>query len=203
MIRSVETSLSEEDAGEKVIYLRTKANKNFFFASKNNSGDIEYYKVLFVHDFKGGERSLTMGEESDGTIRIMQLAPILLNKKTNKTFFVDELDRCLHPLLSIKFVKDFMKLVSDKKNNCQIIVTTHESLLMDLELLRRDEIWFVEKKNGASEMYSLDEFQERFDKKIDKNYLVGRYGSVPDFQDTMGDICLDERENNTRVLRKA
>ncbi|MBO5528642.1 MAG: ATP-binding protein [Bacilli bacterium] len=192
MIQSVQNSLNENL--ERVIYLRS--DKNFYFASKNKKGKIEYNKVLFVHDFDGDERTLTMGEESDGTIRIMQLAPILLTKETNKTFFVDEFDRCLHPLLSVRFVREFMELAAGKNMKNQLIITTHESLLMDLELLRRDEIWFVEKKAGSSEMYSLDEFQERFDKKIDKNYLIGRYGSVPQFQETMGEICTDEGEGD-------
>ena len=63
-----------------------------------------------------------------------------------------------------------------------MIVTTHESRLMDFDLLRRDEIWFVDKdQNGASNIYSLEEYNERFDKKIDKAYLEGRYGGVPLF----------------------
>ena len=64
----------------------------------------------------------------------------------------------------------------------QLIVTTHESRLMDFDLLRRDEIWFVDKdQSGASNIYSLEEYNERFDKKIDKAYLEGRYGGVPLF----------------------
>ena len=63
-----------------------------------------------------------------------------------------------------------------------MIVTTHESRLMDFDLLRRDEIWFTEKrKSGETDMYSLEEFNERFDKKIDKAYLEGRYGGIPLF----------------------
>jgi AAA15 family ATPase/GTPase len=69
-----------------------------------------------------------------------------------------------------------------KNRNVQLIVTTHESRLMDFDLLRRDEIWFVDKdQSGASNIYSLEEYNERFDKKIDKAYLEGRYGGVPLF----------------------
>ena len=69
-----------------------------------------------------------------------------------------------------------------RQRNIQLIVTTHESRLMDFELLRRDEIWFVNKRNtGESDIYSLEEYNERFDKKIDKAYLEGRYGGVPIF----------------------
>ena len=116
-------------------------------------------------------------EESDGTIRILDLAEILLTDETNKVYFIDELDRCLHPQLTCQFIKEFLEHA--KKSNNQLIVTTHESRLLDLEILRRDEIWFADKKAGETSLYSLEEFCERFDKKIDKAYLDGRYGGIP------------------------
>lgn len=62
----------------------------------------------------------------------------------------------------------------------QIIVTTHESHLLDLDLLRRDEIWFVEKDSQAStRLYSLSDFKVRNDLEIRKHYLQGRFGAVP------------------------
>ena len=73
-----------------------------------------------------------------------------------------------------------LNLAAEK--NIQLIVTTHESRLMDFDLLRRDEIWFVDKKeNGESDIYSLEEYNARFDQKIDKAYLEGRYGGIPIF----------------------
>ena len=86
----------------------------------------------------------------------------------------------MHPSLTYKFVDTFLEEAA--KKNIQLIVTTHESRLMDFDLLRRDEIWFVDKKkNGETDIYSLEEYNERFDKKIDKAYLDGRYGGVPIF----------------------
>ena len=71
-----------------------------------------------------------------------------------------------------------------KKSNNQLIVTTHESRLLDFDILRRDEIWFSAKEeSGESKIYSLEEFNVRFDKKIDKAYLDGRYGGVPIFNE--------------------
>ena len=93
---------------------------------------------------------------------------------------IDELDRCLHPSLTYKFVDTFLQLA--EKRNVQLIVTTHESRLLDFDLLRRDEIWFVNKrKSGERDIYSLEEYNTRFDQKIDKAYLEGRYGGVPIF----------------------
>ena len=97
-----------------------------------------------------------------------------------KTYVIDELDRCLHPSLTYNFVDTFLQLAA--KRNIQLIVTTHESRLLDFDLLRRDEIWFVNKrKSGESDIYSLEEYNVRFDQKIDKAYLEGRYGGVPVF----------------------
>lgn len=109
----------------------------------------------------------------------MDLLEILLSDE-GKTYVVDELDRCLHPSLTYKFIETYLKLAA--KKNLQLIVTTHESRLLDFDLLRRDEIWFIDKRNtGESDIYSLEEYNTRFDQKIDKAYLEGRYGGVPVF----------------------
>ena len=75
------------------------------------------------------------------------------------------------------------------KANAQLVISTHTMDLLDLKILRRDQIYFVEKNNntGISELYSLDEFSPRTREDIRKAYLLGRYGSIPNVQD--GDIC--------------
>jgi AAA15 family ATPase/GTPase len=78
----------------------------------------------------------------------------------------------------MKFLEFFLK--SCKGAQRQIIVTTHESNLLDLELLRRDEIWFAEKDDkAATRLYSLADFNVRKDLEIRKHYLQGRFGAVP------------------------
>lgn len=116
-------------------------------------------------------------EESEGTQRLMHLLPTLFEvQNTEKVIFIDELDRRLHPLLSRTFVE--AALAGKKKS--QMIFTTHDTNLLDLDLLRRDEIWFVEKdKSGASHLYSLAEFKLRPDLPIQKGYLQGRFGAIP------------------------
>ncbi len=133
--------------------------------------------IQFSHN--GKETLYEMSEESDGTVRILDLLEILLSEE-GKTYVIDELDRCLHPSLSYKIVDSYLRMAA--KKNIQLIVTTHESRLLDFNLLRRDEIWFVNKrKTGESDIYSLEEYNARFDQKIDKAYLEGRYGGVPVF----------------------
>lgn len=131
-------------------------------------------------DHSGGTAPFRMAEESDGTVRILDLIEILLRKSDEKVYFIDEIDRCLHPQLTYKFIETFFKLAAGR--NTQLIVTTHESRLMNFDLLRRDEVWFVEKNSaGASTLYSLEEYNERFDSRVDQAYLEGRYGGVPVF----------------------
>ena len=92
-------------------------------------------------------------------------------------FLIDELDSSLHPLL----VDGLLKIFLSSNINNQLIITTHESKTLNFELVRRDEIWFSEKdKNGMSRIYSLEEYKDvaRFDKKIDKAYLEGRFGAI-------------------------
>ena len=95
----------------------------------------------------------------------------------------------MHPKVTVKFISLFLERA--KKYNNQLIVTTHESRLLDFEILRRDEIWFVNKDENGSKLYSLEQYNERFDKKIDKAYLDGRYGGVPIF-DNIFPVDLDE-----------
>ena len=70
----------------------------------------------------------------------------------------------------------------ETSNTLDILFSTHESSLMDFQLLRRDEIWFIEKgRDGDSRIYSLEDFNERNDRRIEKAYREGRYGGVPVF----------------------
>lgn len=157
------------------IIMRSK--EDFFVINIDREEKIVCKTIKFSH----GESNVLfdLSEESDGTIRVLDLLEVLLSGE-GKTYIIDELDRCLHPSLTYKFVESFLELASRK--NIQLIVTTHESRLLNFDLLRRDEIWFVNKrKSGESDIYSLEEYNTRFDQKIDKAYLEGRYGGVPVF----------------------
>lgn len=119
-----------------------------------------------------------MQEESDGTVRLLDLVPAfrdLVQKK--KVYFIDEIERSLHPLLIKNLIKKFSE---DKDTKGQLIFTTHESNLLDQDIFRQDEIWFAEKDNtGSTDLYSLSSFKEHKTIDIQKGYLSGRYGSIP------------------------
>ncbi len=127
----------------------------------------------------GGVMLFDFSEESAGTQRIMHILPILADlEESQKVYVIDELDRKLHPLLSRLFVEAFIERAEN--SSAQLIFTTHEADLLDLSLLRGDEIWFVEKdKQGSSHLYSLSEFKMRPGLEIKKGYLQGRFGAIP------------------------
>jgi AAA15 family ATPase/GTPase len=133
-----------------------------------------------------------MADESDGTQRLLNLLPALyFAQNASGVYFIDEIDRSMHPVLVRKLFEFFLKSCAGEKR--QIIVTTHESNLLDLDLLRRDEIWFVEKDQSAgTRMYSLTDFKVRKDLQIRKGYLEGRFGGIP----FLGD--LDALRNEAR-----
>lgn len=123
--------------------------------------------------------SIPFQQESDGTQRCLNLLPALYHLTTGcRVFVIDELDRSLHPHLSYAFLKFFIETCP---RACQqMIVTTHETHLLDQDLLRRDEIWFVEKdKNQQTRLYSLAELKVRNDLQLEKGYLQGRFGGIP------------------------
>lgn len=179
LVANIEKKTIELKSNKKVksFGIIMRSNRDFFIVDLDKDNNITCRTIKFSH---GKENILfNLSEESDGTVRILDLLEVLLSRK-GKTYVIDELDRCLHPSLTYKFVDTFLQLAEQK--DIQLIVTTHESRLLDFDLLRRDEIWFVNKrKTGESDIYSLEEYNARFDQKIDKAYLEGRYGGVPVF----------------------
>ncbi len=123
-----------------------------------------------------------LSDESDGTKRLFDLIPLYEFGQKGKIIIVDELDRSFHSKLTEKYIKRFFEITKEKP--CQLICTTHDLNLMDLKILRQDEIWFVEReKDHSSRIYSLSDYKQRFDKNILNDYLIGRYGAIPCFQD--------------------
>jgi len=136
-----------------------------------------------VHGSGKKKFELPFGEESDGTQRFLELLPALYLQQDEDpnapiVYVIDELDRSLHPLLSRAFVEFFSMVAAERP--IQLIFTTHETHLLDSELLRRDEIWFVEKgKDQVTNLTPLSEYSVRNDLRLERGYLHGRFGAVP------------------------
>lgn len=143
-------------------------------------GEIVAEKIMLDH---GNPNELfELSDESDGTKRLFDLIPLYELGQKESVIIVDELDRSFHSKLTIEFIKRFFEITKDKPS--QLICTTHDLNLMDLSILRQDEIWFVERENDhSSRIYSLSDYKQRFDKNILNDYLIGRYGAIPCFQE--------------------
>jgi len=128
---------------------------------------------------------LHVSQESDGTRRLLDMLPILKRGLDQPSVVVmDEFDRSLHPLLAWDFMQSFLE--GQPGAQSQLIVTTHDTHLMHHDLLRRDEIWFVEKdEKQQSRLYSLADFNVRNDLRLEKGYLLGRFGGIPQISDPL------------------
>lgn len=153
----------------------------------NNEGDLEKRIIKTVHkalDENGNEICTEFDfdeEESEGTKRLFALiGPWIDTLNNGRVMIVDELDTKLHHLLNVFLIKLFHD-PTQNKNNAQLIFTTHNTNLLDLDLFRRDQIWFTEKNPsyGSTDLYSLVEYSPRKDRDIRKGYLAGRYGAIP------------------------
>ena len=125
------------------------------------------------------DKSFALKEESDGINRLFDLIPFLFDlKNNNKIYLIDEIENSLHPHISKTIIKMFYEFTKNKES--QLIFSTHDTNLMDLKLMRKDEIWFVEKdKNMNTNIYSLAEFKIRDDLVPSRGYLQGRFGTIP------------------------
>lgn len=140
----------------------------------------ESIEVVWSRTAQNGEKVLfNLADESRGTQKLFgYAAPLIDTLSSGYVLVVDELNNSLHPLLA----KNILKMFNDPKqnrSNAQLVVVTHATSMLDLEFLRRDQIWFAEKHEGATQLYPLVDFNPRKDISLAKGYLQGRYGAVP------------------------
>ncbi|WP_251862449.1 ATP-binding protein [Clostridium sp. Marseille-Q2269] len=151
--------------------------------------DSKFLDIKTIHkgiDEKGNPLNISfdLSDESDGTQKYFGiLGPLIKVLRNGYTVIIDELDIRLHTLLVMKLVELFSN-PNINKNKAQLIFSTHDTNLLDRNILRRDQIWFTEKKEDKStDLYSLYEFGGvRKNDKIEKGYLQGKYGAIPFFK---------------------
>lgn len=119
-------------------------------------------------------------DESQGTRKLIYLLGALYDTLLHgKILFIDELDSKLHPNLTKKILEFFHKF---NFKNSQFIFTAHDAILLDKDLLRRDQIWFVDRnKFGSSELYSMSDFDAtvvRNTSDFRKKYLESVFGAA-------------------------
>ena len=150
------------------------------------SGTIENPIVSTVHQLVDNsgiskQYTLLLGQESIGTQRFFSRIGLWMEAiDCGAVLVVDEIEASMHPLLT----RHLIEMIQDQtinQNHAQLIFTTHDIGLLDLKLLRRDQIWFAEKdeKSMQTDIYALTEFSPRKEENIARGYLQGRYGAIP------------------------
>ena len=144
---------------------------------------LKVVKLFAVHDDDHGNKvPFKIDQESRGTKLIIRklLPAIIQSYGEGVTYFIDEINRGLHPVYIRELIQQYLSNISEHTNG-QLIFNTHEDFIMDEKMLRQDEIWFAEKiDEKRSELFPLTDYNNvRFDLNLRKNYLNGKFGGVP------------------------
>ena len=147
---------------------------------KDDDGNLMAGRIILIHN-KGNEFELS--EESTGTRMILDMIPAFISSIIGKkTIIFDEIEVNKHPELTKELIMIY--LIAGGSHEGQLVFTTHECNLLDLDILRPDEIWFVEKDDDeASHIYSLSDFKPQYPKDIKRGYLEGMFSRIPFFAD--------------------
>lgn len=180
---SMKSKLQEDLKENMTVRMMNQANNERFVVTRKDGELIAKKLVTYHPKADGTEAKFEIRQESDGSQRVIDLAPAfleLLDQVSKKVYVIDEVDRSLHTLLTRKLLEAYLTSCSTKTRT-QLLLTTHDVLLMDQQLLRRDEMWVTERDaTGASSLLSFSEYKEiRYDKDIRKSYLQGRLGGIP------------------------
>lgn len=159
-------------------------------SKKEKIQNVQDIKMELIHENENKDIALPLELESSGTVKMINIFDFLMNAlKEGTVIFIDELDAKLHPLLT-RYIINLFHNSETNKGNGQLIYSTHDTVNLNKETFRRDEIWFAEKnKDGISEIYALSDYileddkssgkKVRNDATYNKDYLTGRYGAIP------------------------
>ncbi len=179
----IKTTIQENVKEGMTVRLQTEPINERFVVTRRN-GELIAMKLVAYHPKSDGtEAKFEIRQESDGSQRVIDLLPAFLELSTvnsAKVYVIDEVDRSLHTLLTRRLLEGYLANCS-RESRTQLLLTTHDVLLMDQQLLRRDEMWVAERDaSGASTLLSFSEYKDvRYDKDIQKSYLQGRLGGIP------------------------
>lgn len=163
-MEALSASTNTSEAAIRAHEIKTKS----FHHGISNTGEIKKY-------------ALELADESDGTRKLMALAPAIeLALNEGGVFLIDEIEKEMHPMLVEFLVAKFQSPITNKAK-AQLIFTTHNTELMNMEIIRKDQIYFTDKnyETGVSELYNLMEFSPATNTNIRKSYLLGKYGATP------------------------
>ncbi len=211
LINKISTLLSLVDTGISRIDIREKTGIDSLELPDEISTDLKQailksnkYEIVFCHQTDSGQvEYFNEKKESAGTLKLFHLAPFIINILQNGgLLIVDELDNSMHPFMAELIIKLFNDTRANK-SNAQLIFSTHNINLMSSEYLRRDQIWFTEKRQGVTTCYSLDDFDKQKVKPQSpfmQWYAEGRFGAVPaiDYQGILDLLATAREDRNAK-----
>ncbi len=162
----------DKDAPEKLLQQLDKDGKIGFIISSHNKYNKKREKT-------GTIKLPFQSTQSEGAIKMFELSPFIIKALSNgETIVIDEFDARFHPLITKRIVELFNSTDNTKS---QLIFVTHDTNLLSHELLRRDQIDFVEKDScSESHLYTLVQFKGiRNNASFEKDYINGKYGAIP------------------------
>lgn len=153
--------------------------KGKLFIFNEEEGETILYEIKFEHTLNGKNYNFDKENESDGTQRLLDLLPILFDiENKSKMYFIDELDRSLHTLLTKNILSNFIKCTMNTNN--QMVITAHDVNLIDLKDMSTEEIWFLQKnKNGETTINPFSNYNVDNEYDTIKAYFAGRFGAIP------------------------
>ena len=179
----LKTELQEEIKEGMAVRLLMEPQTNRIVVTRKDGELIAKRPVTFHPKSDGTEVRFEIHQESEGSQRVIDLLPAFLElsaQASQKVYIIDEIDRSLHPLL-IRHLLEMYLTCCSAETRTQLLLTTHNVMLMDQQLLRRDEMWAAERdESGVSSLFSFSDYKDvRYDKDIRKSYLQGRMGGIP------------------------
>ena len=174
-------SVKEVQLDEKAAAILERMKDVFPDGLSDNFKNAKVPRIELSHTSPSGDPvPLPWESESAGTHRLFELAGPWLDILDNGyTVCIDEIETSMHPLM----VMALLRLLFDEKTNpkgAQVLFTTHNPLLLDSTLLRRDQVWFADKdEQGQAHLYPLTDYAPRKGESLVRGYLAGRYGAVP------------------------
>jgi hypothetical protein len=174
--------IKEKVSDKKPFKINGPSSEKWIFTKVD--GEIKAKKIVTYHQNSSDMlEKFELSQESDGTKRLIDILPAFMmvtQTDSKKIVFIDELDRSLHTLLTRRLLESFLS-TCNQQSRAQMLITTHDVLLMDQDIFRRDEMWVTEREpNGNSLLTSFSEYRDiRYDKDIRKSYLQGRLGGIP------------------------
>jgi len=167
----------------KIIRLSGRVKSERFLVSRKDGKILAQRLITYHKGADGSNVKFDMSQESDGSKRLIDLLPAFLElarQDSKRVFVIDEVDRSLHTILSRRLIESYLAGCNDKSRT-QLLLTTHDIMLMDQRIMRRDEMWVTERDNiGTSSLTSFSDYSDiRYDKDIRKSYLQGRLGGIP------------------------